>query len=90
MWSVAGVPDLDQISKTFSHLLIVEDNEENYIDFTYNTNSFLKKQIQSKIQENTFAVGLGQSLGVVMESGQEEKEDGDFEESKTGLPSDKT
>jgi hypothetical protein len=69
MWSVPGGPDLDQISKTFSHLLIVEDNEESYIDFSYNTNSFLKKQIQSKIQENTFAVGLGQSLGVVMESG---------------------
>jgi hypothetical protein len=69
MWSVPGVPDLDQISKTFSHLLIVEDNEESYIDFSYNTNSFLKKQIQSKIQENTFAVGLSQSLGVVMESG---------------------
>jgi hypothetical protein len=69
MWSVSGGPDLDQISKTFSHLLIVEDNEESYIDFSYNTNSFLKKQIQSKILENTFAVGLGQSLGVVMESG---------------------
>lgn len=30
LWGASGAPDLDTISKTFSHLLIVEDNEETY------------------------------------------------------------
>ena len=69
MWEKPGYPDLETISKRFSHLLIVEDNEESFGDFTHSNNSFLKEQIQSRTHANTFAVGLGQSLGVVIESG---------------------
>ena len=59
MWEKPGYPDLETISKTFSHLLIIEDNEESFGDFTHGNNSFLKKQIQSRTHANTFAVGLG-------------------------------